>query len=266
MKEISLWAALDERRDANPKPYRKLEELINLQRPDRYDQLTDTSLESYQQLRSAGFPSDSLVDQLTAEQIKHVMKVLKLDASRVFHQKDIEWLTRTYGLCFYATHHYRGKPWPTMEKDLKQFQQQILTQKEVQWHRNSYSVLGTSPALSGYPVPNPRVPLLFFHLGNNFYFLISMYDSWIPSVRRLLYWPFASRRKGFIAYIFDFVSFFLLIAILPKETFCWLILPLCLFYYGVVVVAMCISLLRRRDYPNQFSPWLNRIIFRYLPY
>ncbi|MGB3585282.1 MAG: hypothetical protein WBA23_02025, partial [Tunicatimonas sp.] len=216
MKEVSLRAALDERKASNPEPYQKLEELINLQRPDRYDQLTNTSLESYQQLHSAGFPSDSLVDQLTAEQIKHVMKVLKLDASRVFHQKDIDWIIHTYGLCFYATHHSRGKPWLRMEMDLKQFQQQILTQKEIQWHQSSYSVLGTSPALSGYPVPNPRVPLLLFNLGNDFHFLVSTYDSWIPAIRRLLYWPFASRRKGFIAYIVGFVSFFLLIAILPK--------------------------------------------------
>lgn len=40
MKEISIRALLDEQRLANLNRYQKLEELANLQRPNRYDQLT----------------------------------------------------------------------------------------------------------------------------------------------------------------------------------------------------------------------------------
>lgn len=197
MKEISIRALLDEQRLANLNRYQKLEELANLQRPNRYDQLTNTSLESYQYLRLAGFSSDSLVDQLTEEQIKRLAKALKLDASRVFLKEDIN--------------------------------------------------------------------LLFFHLGSDLYFLVSTYESWVPSLRKILYWPFATLLQGVISYAIGLVSFFFWVWILPKGSL-WLGVCLCIFYYGISIMAMCVSLLRRRDYPNSFPQWLNRIIYRVLPY
>ena len=128
MKEISLRAKLDEQRAANPKRYQKLEELINLQRPERYDQLAHTSIERYQHLQSAGFPTDSLLDQLTKGQINRLASVMKVDASRIFHRQDIYWLVRTYGLCFYDTRYYRGQVWQAMEKDLASFQRSVLSE------------------------------------------------------------------------------------------------------------------------------------------
>ena len=266
MKEISLRAKLDEQRAANPKRYQKLEELINLQRPDRYDQLTNTSIESYRHLRSAGFPSDSLLDQLTAGQIKRLAKALQLDASRVFLREDINELVYTYGLCFFATNYYRGQAWEEMEKDLQSFQQQILTGENPMWYESYYSVLGVSPALSGYPTPASRIPLLFFHLGSDLYFLISTYDSWVPGIRRILYWPFATFRQGAISYTVGLASYFFLVWIIPKDIFRWVGIPLVLFSLTAFFTAMSVSLLRRRDYPNAFPLWLNRLIYRWLPY
>lgn len=266
MKEISLRATLDERRAANPEVYRKLEELINLQRPERYDQLAPTSIERYQHLRTAGFPTDSLLDQLTKSQIRCLARAIKLDASRIFHQQDIHWLAHTYGLCFYNTRFYRGQAWNAMEKDLASFQRDTLSEDNPEWYASQYSMLGVSPALNGHPTPSSRIPLLLFNLGGDFYFLVSTYDSWAPAIRRILYWPFANTRQGIITYITGFISFFFLLWIIPKEFSQWIGIPLCILYFGLFIMSMCISLLRWRDYPNRFPRWLNRMIYRVLPY
>ena len=266
MKEISLRATLDERRAANSEAYRALEELVNLQRPERYDQLAPTSIERYQHLRTAGFPTDSLLDQLTKSQIQRLAHVIKLDASRIFHRQDIYWLVRTYGLCFYDTRYYRGRAWEAMERDLASFQRSVLSEDNPKWYASHYSVLGVSPALSGYPTPASRTPLLFFDLGGDFYFLVSTYDSWAPAIRKVLYWPFANNQQGIITYAVGFISFMLLVWIIPKEVYQWVGISLCMLYLGTLMMTMCISLLRQRDYPNQFPRWLNQLMYRWIPY
>ena len=256
MKDISLRAALDERRAAHPEQYQSLEELINLQRPDRYDQLTATSLESYHNLRSAGFPSGSLLDRLTEGQIKRLSKALKLDASRVFVKDDIDHLIHTYGLSFYATSYYQGKAWKAMEEDLPQFQQAVLDENP-QWYEPYYSVLGVSPALNGHPVAASRIPLLFFHLGANFYFLISTYDSWVSRWRRWVYWPFASYRHAVIAWAVYLVVFIVALSWIDKQTLkAWLI-PIAFPYLASFAVLSALPLLRPRGFPNDFPRWLN---------
>lgn len=266
MKEISLRAALDEQRAAHPEQYQKLEELVNLQRPDRYDQLADTSLESYQHLRSAGFPSDSLVDQLTEGQIKRLAKALKLDASRLFLKADIDSLVRTYGLSFYTTRFYGGKAWEAMEQDLQQFQQTVLKDENPGWYEHYYSVLGVSPALNGYPVAASRIPLLFFHLGGDLYFLISTNDSWVSGWRRLVYWPFATYRHGVIAWVVYMAVFMVVLSWMDKQTLkAWLI-PIVFPYLTAFILISALPMLRSRSFPNDFPRWVNRIFYRVLPY
>ena len=266
MKDTSLRAALDERRATHPEPYRKLEELINLQHPDRFDQLTNTSLERYQQLRSAGFPSGSLIDQLTTDQLKRLAKVLKLDASRVFLKADIDALIRIYGLSYYATRFYTGKAWAAMEEDLRSFQQIVLEKEYPQWYEHDYSVLGVSPALNGYPVATSRMPLLFFHIGKDIYFLVSTYDSWISGWRRMFYWPFTSYRNGTIAWVAYMAIFILLISWVDKQTVKTWLIPIAFLYLIVYMLVSALPMLRSRNFPNHSPRWLNRLFYRVLPY
>ena len=71
MREVSLRALIADRREANPQAYGPLRELINLDRPDEYQSLTSTTVGSYQRMRSAGFPPESLVDALDRGVAEH---------------------------------------------------------------------------------------------------------------------------------------------------------------------------------------------------
>lgn len=266
MRDISLRAKLDERRAENITEYQALKELVNLHRPDRYDQLTDASLASYQHFRLAGFSSDSLLDRLTEAQIKRLAGGLQLDASRLFVEKDINYLIRTYGLSFYATRFYRGKAWPAMEENLKQFQQTVLEDDNPRWLEHNYSVLGVSPALNGHPVAASRTPLLFFHLGGDLYFLISTYDSWISSWRRLIYWPFAAYRNGVVAWAIYMTIFLVGLSWMDQQTLKTWLIPIVFPYLSAFIIVSALPLLRSRSVPNNFPHWLNQLIYRVLPY
>ena len=262
MREVSLRALLADRREANPQAYEPLRELINLARPDEYQSLTSTTVGSYQRMRSAGFPPESLVDALDRDALKLLSKALQYDPSRIYREEDIDHVVDSYALRKYATHYYKGKKWKQMDQDLSVFQQEILGHDRRSY---GYHVVGLSPAMTSYPVSKSRIPLLFYHIGQGFYFLVSTYDSWVPAVRRWLQMPIANNRNYMISLSLLGLSYIVISVLLAASSDKLSALLLLLFSFSYVVVFV-LSMTRMRNYPDQFPDWLNRWLYKLLPY
>ncbi|MGB3779779.1 MAG: hypothetical protein WA960_15565 [Tunicatimonas sp.] len=262
MREVSLRALLADRREANPQAYAPLRELINLDRPDEYQSLTSTTVGSYQRMRSAGFPSESLVDALSSTDLNLFSKVLRYDPSRVFREEDIDHVVNTYALRKYRTADYQGRKWEQMERDLSVFQEDILGHSLQSY---GYHVVGLSSAMTPYPVSKSRIPLLFYHIGEGFYFLVSTYENWVPTLRKLLFIPIAST-KNYVTTLALLGIFYLTIialsSIIGKSLSGLLVIIVSL----SSMIVFSLTMLRPRTYPDQFPDWLNRWMYKLLPY
>lgn len=266
MKELSLLALLEARRQENTAHYAEIEKLVNIHHPDRYDQITSTSLESYQGLRSAGFPAESLLDELSEGELTMLLKAYGNYPSRIFVEADIDFIVQTYALRKYATYHYQGQRWDKMNQDIQTFQEEFLLDRFRKQHAYGYSMVGLSPSLTDYPTDSSRRPLVFFKIGKDIFLLISSYDSWIPAVRKILYWPFSSKIQGTITYVIFLAAFMSLILFLPENSPGWSVILLIVLFFALFFFAMSISLLRPRNHPDSFPKWLNHLMYRFLPY
>lgn len=266
MKELSLSTILEDSRQANAKRYTELEKLVNLRFPDRYDQLTSASLESYQGFRSAGFPAESLIDTLTEKDLLILAKAFKNDPSRLFVKDDLYSVIRRYALRGYLPNSYHGRRWEQMNEDIQTFQKQYVPERFQGLSTIGYFVVGLSPAMANFPVKPSRKPLLFYKIGDHIFFLVSSYDTWVPAARKALFWPFANNRNGLIAYSVYMTSLLALPFFYPESSPRWIGVVLMIFYSILLFGAMTIPLLRPRFYPDSFPRWWNRLMYKVLPY
>lgn len=115
--------------------------------------------------------------------IKNKFNFDLLEASRIFHEDDIEKICRTYRLRFLNSHYFKGDFPEEAISEIRSLEN--LHQSEL----GNFKIVAPAKLLK---LENADDPLLFAPMGNDYYYLIHKWGRDLHPLRKLMMWPFRS--------------------------------------------------------------------------
>lgn len=185
MSEISSLSLLEKQKERNHIAYKRLHQSIEQYQAESDDLWVNDAVSDEQILLRAGFRPESVVDRIGKKFSSLLIQLEKENPAKLFLEEDINEIASSNGLEFLKTRHFQGEKKDFFIEDLKNFQQRLLTLDDIDsraaqfMHSIRFYLLGLPQSFEGKESIPPKPPLLFYNIGEDIYYLVSSYDSYL---------------------------------------------------------------------------------------